>query len=93
MSNRKNQNNGVDLVISSSDADATVRTIAVKELVKSIAGKQLEELEELVSVILCFVRLTTNFSACRRLYEILLLPVCKTATKQSWKPYMKFRQL
>jgi hypothetical protein len=39
----------VDLILSSSSAEADVRTVAVKELVKSIVGKKPEDFEVLVS--------------------------------------------
>jgi hypothetical protein len=47
----------VDFILSSSSAEADVRTVAVKELVKSIIGKKPEDIEDLVSETICDVML------------------------------------
>lgn len=37
-----------DMLLASADADAKVRTIAVKELIKSIEGKELTSIDDMV---------------------------------------------
>lgn len=40
----------VDMILASSSADANIRLIAVKELIKSISGKEISGLENVVRV-------------------------------------------
>jgi len=40
----------MDLILGSSSADATVRVMAVKALVKSVAGKKLSDVEDMASL-------------------------------------------
>ena len=41
----------IDMILASSSADASVRLIAVKELIKSISGKEVSSLENVVCIL------------------------------------------
>lgn len=50
-SGQPNRREDIDMILASSSADANVRLIAVKELIKSISGKEVSGLENVVRTI------------------------------------------
>lgn len=44
---------GNNMILASADADSKVRILAVKELVNSIDGKDLTEIDDIVSLFFC----------------------------------------
>lgn len=47
-SGQPSRRENIDMILTSSSADANVRLIAVKELIKSISGKEVSSLENMV---------------------------------------------
>ena len=48
MSGQSSRHEDIDMILASSSADAGVRLMAVKELIKSIRGKEVSSLENVV---------------------------------------------
>lgn len=49
-SGQPSKRENVDMILASSSADANIRLIAVKELIKSISGKEISGLENVVRI-------------------------------------------
>ena len=81
-----------DMILASSSADAGVRFMAVKELIKSISGKEVSNLENVVCTSLDIHRPPLE-PLLRNLFGMLSFLAFKIAKSRFWKLYMRTQPL